>query len=218
MHPELLARALAGMAEGVVTRERFQEASGIASGQVASAVMDFMASKGIGHAAGGTLSFTWKDRLQMALVALQAGCDAEQVCQRLSWKDFEKLASEALLEQNYRTRTNVRFTRPRMEIDVLGLDGSFAIAFDCKHWKRAGPSALARFCEKQVARAEELLRRERNIEMVVPALLTLHAGHVGCMAGGVPVVPVAALRSFVTDLRGFPQKVRVVTREGLSEP
>lgn len=215
MHHELLARALAGMAEGVVTMERFQEASGIAAGSVAQAVIDFMASKGIGSVRGRTLSFTWKDRLQMALIALQAGCDAEQVSQRLSWKEFEKLASEALFEQNYRTRTNVRFTKPRMEIDVLGVDGSFAIVIDCKHWRRTSPSALSRFCQKQVARAAELVRRDQSIETAVPAVLTLHAGHVGFMAGGVPVVPVAGLRSFVTDVKGFLHEIRVVTRHAL---
>lgn len=229
LHPELLIRSLAGMAAGgergrrreagkeveevmVVTYDQFQKASGIESALVAKDVIAFMMSEGIGSDRDGMLSFTWRDRLNMALLALREGAEVERVSQKLTWQDFEKLASEALREHGYNTRTNVRFTRPRMEIDVVGVDGNFAVAIDCKHWKRASPSTLSRFYEKQVARATELVRRDPAIETAVPVILTLYAGHAGFMSGGVPVVPVSSLGSFMTDVKGFLHEIRSVTR------
>ncbi|MER3448106.1 MAG: hypothetical protein C4291_15350 [Candidatus Dadabacteria bacterium] len=237
LHPELLVRSLAGMAAGggrgrrrtgrevegekggevmVVTYDQFQKASGIESALVAKDVIAFMMSEGIGSDRDGVLSFTWRDRLNMALLALREGAEVERVSQELTWQDFEKLASEALREHGYSTRTNVRFTRPRMEIDAVGVDGNFAVAIDCKHWKKASPSALSRFCEKQVARATELVKRDPAIETAVPVILTLYAGHTGFMSGGVPVVPVSSRGSFMTDVRGFLHEIRTVTRRAVA--
>ncbi|WP_415283077.1 restriction endonuclease [Candidatus Nitrososphaera sp. FF02] len=136
--------------------------------------------------------------------------DPERVSQQLSWKDFEQLAAGILSSLGYRTRTNVRFTKPRMELDVVGVSAGLAIAVDCKHWSRA--SLLSQFCTKQAARAQELVRRDSSIREAVPAILTLHAARVR-FAAGVPVVPVAQFRSFVIDVRGFMEEIRVV-RQG----
>jgi hypothetical protein len=97
-----------------------------------------------------------------------------------------------------------------MELDVVGTSAGLAIAVDCKHWSRA-PS-LSQFCTKQAARAQELVRRDSSIREAVPAILTLHAASVRFVAG-VPVVPVAQFRSFVIDVRGFLEEIRVV-RQG----
>lgn len=211
VHPELYARALAGMSEGIAP-EQFRAASGIAGKSVAQDVIDFMLARNIGRIEGGTLSFSALDRLEMATLAIKSGCDLERVAERLSWKDFEKLASEVLGSLGYKTANNVRFTEPRMEIDVLGVDGALAIAVDCKHWKRSSPSALSHHCKKQLARTEELLRRNPAIEQAVPAILTLHAEGIS-LAGGVPVVPVLKFRSFVMDMPGFMHGLSVV-RQG----
>src|ERR671922_1679195 len=162
----------------MMTLDEFQAASGIASRSVAKRVIDFLAANNIGSISKRTrtIKFSGSDRLYTAVLALQMNCEIEQVSRYLSWKDFEKLASEVLRSFAYHTRTNVRLVKPRMEIDVVGIstDG-FAIAVDCKHWKRTSLSSLSNFSQKQVARCERLLKHDRTISQVVPVMLTLHA-------------------------------------------
>src|SRR6185503_16047901 len=98
--------------------------------------------------------------------------------------------------------TNVRLTKPRMEIDVVGISAGFAIAVDCKHWNRNNRSSIAAFSEKQAARAERLLKHDARISQVVPVIMTLHAESVR-FVGGITVVPVHKLKSFVIDVKGF---------------
>jgi hypothetical protein len=207
LHPDLLVKALAAM-KPETTREKFQEAAGIASRSVARTVLDFLAANNIGTATEKMMKFSGHDRLYAATLALQAGCDIEQVSGHLSWRDFEKLASEVLGSFGYRTQTNVQMTKPRMEIDVVGVSSGFAIAVDCKHWKRSSLSSMARFAEKQAARAERLLGHDGKISLAVPAIMTLHAESVR-FAGGVPVVPVHKFKSFVMDVKGFLPEIYV---------
>lgn len=207
MNPELLVKALAAI-EQETTPEKFQGAAGIASRSVAKSVLDFLVSNGIGGAAKGITKFSGSDRLYAAMLALQMGCDIEQVSGQLSWKDFEKLASEVLRSLGYRTQTNVHLTKPRMEIDVVGDSSGFAIVVDCKHWERSSPSSIAIFSKKQSARAKRLLKHDSKISLAVPVIMTLHSESMG-FAGGVPVVPVHKFRSFVMDVKGFLSEIYV---------
>lgn len=201
VHPDLLSKALAAMYDRT-TVEEFHTASGIASRTVARRVLDFVLAQDIGKESGGGIAFCGRDRLQVAAMAVQAGGDVEQISRQLSWKDFEGLASEVLRSLGYASRTNVRFTKPRMEIDVLGVDSGFALAIDCKHWNRSNLSSIAKFCAKQAARTQELLKRDASISSAAPAILTLHAERLRFVEG-IPVVPVLQFRSFAMDARGF---------------
>jgi hypothetical protein len=207
LHADLIAKALDAI-EPETTLEEFQAASGIASGAVAEGVLDFLACNNIGAIRKNAIRFSGSDRLYTAMLALQNGCDIERVSGCLSWRDFEKLASEALASFGYRTRTNVQLRRPRMEIDVVGVSSGFAIAVDCKHWKRSSMSSIAGFAEKQAARTRHLIERDSTISQAVPVILTLHAESAG-FAGGVPVVPVHKFRSFVMDVKGFLPEIYV---------
>lgn len=206
MRADLLARALAAI-EPETTLEEFQAASGIAGKSVARGVISFLASNGVGSVSKGSIRFSETDRLQVAAIALQLGCDIEQVSEHISWKDFEKLASQVLSSLGYRTQTNVRLTKPRMEIDVVGVSSGFAIAVDCKHGGRSNPSSIAAFAKKQAARSERLLQRDK-ISQAVPVIMTLHAGTTSFVAG-VPVVPVHKFKSFVMDVKGFLPEIYV---------
>ena len=207
LHPDLLVKALAAI-EPETTLETFQAASGISSRAVAKSVLDFLARNNIGAIDKSVIKFSGSDRLYSAMLALQNGCDIEHVSGCLSWKDFEKLASEALASFGYRTESNVQLRKPRMEIDVVGVSSGFAIAVDCKHWKRSNMSLVASFAEKQAARARRLIKHDGTISQAVPAIMTLHAESVR-FAGGVPVVPVHKFRSFVMDVRGFLPEIYV---------
>src|SRR5919198_2442934 len=215
MHPELLVKILAAIeAERIMTLDEFQAASGISSRSVAESMFDFLAVNNIGSISKSTIKFSGSDRLCAALIALQKGYDIEQISQYLSWKDFEKLASEVLRSFGYRTRTNVTLLKPRMEIDVVGTstDG-FTIAVDCKHWKRSNLSSLSNFSQRQAARSERLLKYDKTISQVVPVMLTLHAESV-MFVGRVPLVPIHRFRSFIIDVKGFLPEMYVAASMG----
>ncbi len=207
MHPDLLVKALDAI-EPETTIEKFQAASGIVSRAVAKGVLDFLTCNNIGAIRKSAIRFCGSDRLYAAMLALQSGCDIERVSGCLSWKDFEKLASEALVSFGYRTRTNVRLSKPRMEIDVVGVNSGFAIAIDCKHWKRSSMSSIAGFAQKQAARARCLIERDGTISQAIPVIMTLPAESVR-FACGVPVVPVHKFRSFIMDVKGFLPEIYV---------
>lgn len=209
MHPNLLVKALAAI-EPETNLQKFQAASGIASMSVAKSVTDFLASNGIGVISKGTIKFSGPDRLYAAVLALQLGCDMEQVSGQLSWKDFEKLSSQVLASFGYQIQTNVRLTKPRMEIDVVGISLGLAIAVDCKHWGRCNQSLIAAFSEKQAARVERLIKHNRRISQAVPVIVTLHAESARFI-GGIPVVPVHKFNSFVMDIKGFLPEIYVAS-------
>jgi hypothetical protein len=211
MNPDLLLRALPAVNDGCATVEEFQSLSGIASKTVADDVLEFLHSQGIGKR-GRSIEFSGSDRLDAALLCIRLGCDVEQVSKQLRWQDFERLASETLRSFGYKTRTNVRLTKPRMEIDVLGVDSGLAIAIDCKHWKRNNLSSLSLYARKQVSRTREIAKRNKDMGRAIPAILTLHAEAVKFI-DGVPIVPVSQFRSFVMDVRGFLSDVCVIYSE-----
>ncbi len=212
MNPDLLLRALPAVNDGCTTVQELQSLSGIASKSVADGLLEFLHSQGIGRLSGRSIEFSGTDRLDAALLCIRLGCDVEQVSKQIRWQDFERLASETLRSFGYKTKTNVRLTRPRMEIDVLGVDSDLAIAIDCKHWKRNNLSSLSLYARKQVARTKEIAKRNKEIGRAVPVMLTLHSEAVKFI-DGVPIVPVSQFRSFVMDVRGFLSDVCVIYSE-----
>jgi len=206
LHPELLVKALAAI-EPETTLEKFQAASGIASRAVAKGVLDFLVRNNVGATGRSAIKFSGSDRLYAAMLALQGGCDIERVSGCLSWKDFEKLASEVLASFGYRTQTNVHLSRPHMEIDVVGVSSGFAIAVDCKHWRRSSLPSISGFAKKQASRARRLIEHG-TASNVVPVIMTLHAESMR-FTGGVPIVPVYKFRSFVMDVKGFLPEIHV---------
>jgi hypothetical protein len=210
MHPDLLVRALAAIEpEKIISLDSFQKACGITSRSVAKTVLDYLEDHNIGSVSKNLVKFSGADRISAAVLALQMRCDVEQVSRHLSWKDFEKLASELLASFGYSTRTNVWFVKPRMEIDVVGIgsDG-FTIAVDCKHWKRSNLSSISKFSQKQAARAERLIKYDKTICQVVPVVLTLHTESLR-FVGGVPLVPIHRFRAFIMEVKGFLPEIYV---------
>jgi hypothetical protein len=212
MHTNLLVNVISAIEpEKVLTLDDFQQNCGITSDSVAKTVITYLQSNNIGYVSKGLIKFSRSDKMYVALLALRMRCDIEQVATYLSWKDFEDLTSQILTSFGYRTRTNVRLAKPRMEVDVVGtaFDG-FTLAVDCKHWKRNNLSSISYFCDKQVARAKRLLEHDKTISQVVPIVLTLHAESVR-FVHDVPLVPIFKFRSFLVDVKGFLPKMYVVS-------
>ena len=216
MSVSLLVKVIAAIEpEKVTSSTEFQQACGITSNSVAKSLLDYLRANNIGeYFSKDAVRFSASDKIYAALLALRVGGDIEQVSTCLTWKDFEKLASELLTSFGYRTRTNVRLAKPRMEVDVVGtaLDG-FTLAVDCKHWKRNNLSSISSFCKKQAARAERLIEHDKSISQVVPVVLTLHAESVS-FVHEVPLVPILKFRSFLLDVKGFLPRMYVVSASG----
>lgn len=215
MHVNLLIKLIAAIEpEKVMTLPDFQQVCGITSNSVAESALSYLQANNIGYVSKNAIKFSVSHKISAALLALRIGGDIEQVSTCLSWKDFEKLASELLTFFGYRTRTNVRLSKPRMEVDVVGTDlDGFTLAVDCKHWKRNNLTSISVFCEKQAARAKRLMEGDKSISQVVPVVLTLHPDSVRFIHG-VPLVPILKFRSFLIDVKGFLPKMYVVSASG----
>jgi hypothetical protein len=210
LHPDLLCRSIGAVDQKVTTLQDFQSSARIASISVAKVVLDFLIAQGIGQIVGGNLVFSASDRLKAAVLSLHsAGCDARLVSEQLSWRDFEGLASEILTSFGYKTTTNMRLTKPRMEIDVVGISSGMAVLVDCKHWKRSNGSLISAFAKKQEARAFRLVREDPRIVNAVPVILTLNTESVRFVEG-VPIVPVIQFKSFLADLQSHLSEIRVI--------
>jgi hypothetical protein len=217
MSVSLLVKMIAAIEpEKVISHTEFQQACGITSNSVAKSLLNYLRANDIGYyyLSKDAVKFSASDKIYTALLALRVGGDIEQVSSYLTWKDFEKLTSELLTSFGYRTRTNVRLAKPRMEVDVVGtaLDG-FTLAVDCKHWKRNNLSSISLFCEKQAGRAKRLIEHDKSISQVVPVVLTLHAESVS-FVHEVPIVPILKFRSFLLDVKGFLPRMYVVSASG----
>jgi hypothetical protein len=216
LNPVPLARALPAVMPQEITLEEFQANSGIGSKTTARDVLDYMTNYGIGTR---TLLyryiFTKADRMKLSLLALQKGCDIENISRSLSWKDFEELTSEILELNGYSTRTNVHFSIPRrMQIDVIGANNNLAIVADCKHWKRYSLSSISSYAEKQIRRTKILCRARKriryNISHAIPIILTLYSVDIK-LIDGVPIVPISKFKSFIEDVSLYLSDIRVIS-------
>jgi hypothetical protein len=209
MQAELVARAISGISPNT-TFDEFRSRSGIVSMTVAKDVLQFLNIHGIGSVYANVITFSQQDRLKTAIIALNMGYDIESVSKKLGWKDFESLASEVLHLLGYVTETNVRFTKPRTEIDVIGVHSKFAIVADCKHWKRTSISLMTKYARKQVQRTGLLLDiRKNKINSAVPIILTLHSERVQFI-DKTPIVPISKFRSFLHDVQNYLPEILVI--------
>jgi Holliday junction resolvase-like predicted endonuclease len=210
MHPELIARAISGMISPRTSIDEFMANSMIYSKTVARDVLHYLHLRGVGSISNGVVTFFPSDRLKTALMALQYGSDIERVSIALTWRDFEAFAVEVLKRFGYKTHLNVRFRKPRCEIDVIGIDSRHAIVIDCKHWKRSYISSIYKYAKKQLIRTQHLLQsKTTTITSAMPVLLTLHCEKVK-FVNKVPVIPINALAAFLYEFDWNCQEFHIV--------
>jgi hypothetical protein len=220
VHPVLLAKAIPSLSPQEITLEEFQAKSGIVSRTIAKDVLEYMANNGIGTPSStrNHYLFSKADRMKLAILALQRGCDIESISKSISWRDFEAMTSEILGLYGYLTKTNVRLSKPsRIEVDVIGINNNnkLAIVADCKHWKRYSLSSISSYAEKQVQRTKILLRTKRritqdNISQAVPIILTLYSMGIQFI-DGVPIVPITKFKSFIENVPLHLSEIRVIS-------
>jgi len=154
-------------------------------------------------------------RIYLAETAVKQGASIGEIVEFLTWKDFEGFVASILTTHNYRCVESFRrrgnSTIRGMEIDVIGVRGATIIAIDAKMWGiRSGKAAALRTAaEKQKIRTQELSdeldRLSKKISnlhareyQLFPVLVTWLVEEVE-LHGGVPVVPIFKLNSFILD-------------------
>jgi Holliday junction resolvase-like predicted endonuclease len=212
----LLANCLQAISGSTMTFDRFRSESGIRSKTVANELLDFLVERGVGRRPSKSLvSFSPTDRLRASILALRHGVDIQQVANRLSWKDFERFASEILNKSGFYTMNNVRFTKPRAEIDIVASKSYFALAIDCKHWAYNDHSRLSAYARKQIQRTERLLKSSRKLRVIVPVVLTIYPSSIRYDLIGVPIVEIDKLKFFAEEIELNLEKVFCLTKSSL---
>jgi Restriction endonuclease len=215
MHPNtsLLVDSLCAICEGTVTLDIFRELAGIRGVTVANEITKFLLERGIGMRISKTLlSFSSTDRLKASILAVSLGADIVKISQYLSWKDFERFTSEILLNSGFRTVNNVRFTKPRAEIDIVATRSHLGLSIDCKHWANSGCSGLIAHSKKQIQRTERLLSTPFEFRKVVPVVLTIYPNFPSYDSRLVPIVDICKFRDFVDVIESNMDKVFCMSR------
>jgi len=168
--------------------------------KTARKILDNFMQNGIGIFENKLIHFNENDKLKTSLLAIRMGAPIAEISSILDWKDFESLVSEILESREFDTIRNVILTKPRMEIDVIGIKNGVAILIDCKHWKRLSYSSLETAVNKQIERTKRYVAKEK-IHAAVPAIVTLYQEEVKFI-NKVPIVPIFQLDSFCEEFYG----------------
>ena len=148
------------------------------------------------------------DKLKAAILMLQNGYSLDLISPVLNWKDFEGLVAEILSAKDFSVIKNLILTKPRMEIDVIGIHLGVAMLIDCKHWKRYSPSALSEAVRKQIERTKQYVSKTQHA-IAVPVIVTLYQDKLDFI-DNVPIVPIFQFSSFVDDFYGNLDQMKTI--------
>ena len=183
-----------------LTLDRFQKLCEITSKATTREVLNYLVNSGIGKLSDGSVHFSRKDKLKTILLAMNKGCDPERLSKKIQWNDFELFISQLIESEGYSFEKNVVFTKPRIQIDVIGFHHKIALLIDCKHWMKIHGFNIAKFSSNQIKRAEVFLDKRKDIESAIPIIVTLHE-HDCNFFNMVPIVPISKFKEF---LQNFP--------------
>ena len=148
------------------------------------------------------------DKLKIAIKLLEKGYPIDEISIALDWKDFEGLTGEIMSSKSFAVIKNMILTKPRMEIDVIGIRLGIAILIDCKHWKRYGISALKTAVKKQIERTKHYVEKTPGA-MAVPVIVTLYQDKINFIEN-VPIVPIFQFSSFIDEFYGNIDQMRTI--------
>ena len=178
--------------------------------KTAKKILDVFIKNDIGKFDGDTVYFELGDKIKAAFLIIENGGQIEQVSEHLDWKDFEGLVAQILEEKGFATIKNMILTKPRMEIDVVGINHGIAMLIDCKHWKKLSQSSLNTIVEKQIKRVKHYVSKT-NEAIAVPIIVTLYHEQINFI-NRVPIVPVQQLSSFIDEFYGNLDKVKTIEK------
>ena len=209
MHHKLIIRGIRAIIPGGMSEHDFFVASEMDEFSAKELLQIFL-QNGIGVLDENIVEFQNSDRIKASIFAIRNGATIEDVSEFLSWQNFEELVSRVLDENGFIVQKNLILTKPRMEIDVVGVKLGISILIDCKHWKRMTQSALNDIVNKQVERVKRYVEKTESTS-AIPVIVTLHQEKVN-FVNKVPIVPVMQLSSFLDEFYGNLDKMKTIEK------
>ena len=209
MHHKLIIRGIRAIIPGGVSEHDFSVATQMDEFSAKELLQIFL-QNGIGVLGENIVEFQNSDRIKASIFAIRNGATIEDVSEFLSWQNFEELVSRVLDENGFHIQKNLILTKPRMEIDVVGIKLGISILIDCKHWKRMTQSALNDIVEKQVERVKSYVQKTESTS-AIPVIVTLHQEKVD-FVNQVPIVPIMELSSFLDEFYGNLDKMKTIEK------
>ena len=209
MHHKLIIRGIKAIIPGGVSEHDFSVATQMDEFSAKELLQIFL-QNGIGVLDQNIVDFQNSDRIKASIFAIRNGATIEDVSEFLSWQNFEELVSRVLDENGFHIQKNLILTKPRMEIDVVGIKLGISILIDCKHWKRMTQSALNDIVEKQVERVKSYVQKTESTS-AIPVIVTLHQENVD-FVNQVPIVPIMELSSFLDEFYGNLDKMKTIEK------
>ncbi|MCH7876905.1 MAG: hypothetical protein IIA20_01485 [Thaumarchaeota archaeon] len=171
-------------------------------------ILDEFIKNNIGTKQDNSYYFEDGDKLKIAVALLEKGFPIDKISVALDWKDFEGLTAAILASKNFAVIKNMMLTKPRMEIDVIGIRLGIAILIDCKHWKRYNTSSLTTVVKKQIERTKHYVAKTPGA-ISVPVIVTLYKDKVDFIES-VPVVPIFQFSSFIDEFYGNIDQMKTI--------
>ena len=205
-----MTSGLHGIIVGGVSAADFNAVTGINIVDSETILRD-LAQSGIGTRQNNMYHFQDGDKLQIATLLLENGSPIDEIAAVLNWRDFEGLTGKIMSSKNFAVIKNMMLTKPRMEIDVVGIRMGIAVLIDCKHWKRYSPSSLSSAVKKQIRRTVQYVAKTQGA-MAVPVIVTLYQDRINFIEN-VPIVPILQFSSFIDEFYGNLDQVRIIKRD-----
>jgi len=174
----------------------------------AKEILNVLIANKIGSFDGEIINFNQGDKLKAALFAIEQGAPIEEISTHLNWRDFEGIVAEILQSKDFSIIKNLVLKKPRMEIDVIGVNHGISLLIDCKHWKRLSQSALREIVRKQVERVKHYVAKTKGT-IAVPAIVTLYQEELSFI-DKVPIIPILQFSSFVDEFYGNLDELKTI--------
>ena len=171
-------------------------------------ILDEFIKNDIGSKQNNLYYFENADKLKIAIALLENGFPIDEISIALDWRDFEGLTAEILSSKNFAVIKNMMLTKPRMEIDVVGIRLGIAILIDCKHWKRYSTSSLTNAVKKQIERTKKYVAKTQG-SIAVPVIVTLFQDKINFIEN-VPIVPIFQFSSFIDEFYGNIEQMKTI--------
>jgi len=206
IHPKMIV-GLHGIIPGGISVEDF---SVVAKLNVVDSktILDEFIKNDIGTKQDNSYYFKDGDKLNIAVALLEKGLAIDEISVALDWKDFEGLTGAILASKDFAVIKNMILSKPRMEIDVIGIRLGIAILIDCKHWKRYSTSSLTTAVKKQIERTKHYVKKTPGA-ISIPVIVTLYQDKVDFIEN-VPIVPIFQFSSFIDEFYGNIDQMKTI--------
>ena len=206
IHPKMII-GLQGIISGGISVEDFSAVTKMNTDE-SKIILDEIIKNNIGTKQDNSYFFENADKLKITVALLEKGLPIDEISVALDWRDFEGLTAEILSSKNFGVIKNLIMTKPRMEIDVIGIRLGIAILIDCKHWKCYNTSSLTTVVKKQVKRTKQYVAKTPGA-IAVPVIVTLYQDKINFIES-VPIVPIFQFSSFIDEFYGNIDQMKTI--------